>query len=817
MLEDFRQDAAYAVRSLRRTPAFTAVAVITLALGIGANAAIFSVINSVLLRPLPYRDADRVVFVWSVRNGSPDTMTPGRFLDFRERMTSVAAMAAICQFSMTLTGGGMPEEVPASSVSSTFFDVLAARPLLGEPFHGGTANPRDVVLSHGLWLRRFGGDPAIVGREITLNGSARRVAAVMREDFGWPAITTSPGRAAGPEIWIPGAAHDIPRTPSDNPAEDLSGNRGLGILRIVARLHDGVTLEQAQVESESVARHLEADYPDTDRNRGAVVVPLRTQFFGTVTQPLLVLFGAVGFVLAIACANVASLLLGRASARQREMAVRLALGAGRGRVMRQLLTEASVLAACGGAAGVLLAYWANLWVVHLNPGDVLRLSDTRIDPAVLVFSLVVALATGLLFGIVPAWQASRSLPATQLKDDGIRGSSSGRSRTRDILVMSEVAIALVLLVGAGLMLRSFSALSHVDIGMEWKNLLTFSVSAPGGRAAGAPQRAAFYQQLLERLSALPGVTHAGAAVTLPIGGDQFSTQYLVDGQPLPAPGQEPSAGFQIASAGYFESVGMRVIAGRGFREGDTAGAPPVIAVNETLARQAWPNADPVGRRIRMGRDAADPWFTVVGVVTDIRHRGPAAPPRPELYYPLTQRSFGSMDFVVRTTGDPLALVPAIRSEVLALAPNLPVARVATMEQHMARALAQPRFMSTLIAAFGALALALAVVGIYGVMSYAVTQRTREISIRMALGAGRSRVIRMVLSRAALIAGAGIIVGVAVASALSRVLAGLLFGVSATDAATFAGAAVGLLCIALLAAAVPAVRASRISGAGVLRS
>jgi putative ABC transport system permease protein len=465
---------------------------------------------------------------------------------------------------------------------------------------------------------------------------------------------------------------------------------------------------------------------------------------------------------------------------------------------------------------LLLAYWANGWVVRLNPGDVLRLSDTRIDPAVLAFSLFVAIATGLLFGIVPAWQASRTTPGTHLKDDGARGSSSGNGRTRDILVAVEIAIALVLLVGAGLMLRSFSALSHVDTGIELKNLLTFSVSAPGGRT-GAPQRAAFYHQLLERLDALPGVTHAGAAVTLPIGGDQFSTQYLIEGQPLPVLGQEPSAGYQIASAGYFEAMGMHVVAGRAFRAGDSADAPPVVAVNETLARQAWPNTDAVGRRIRMGRAADAPWFTVIAVVSDIRHRGPAAPPRPELYYPLTQRSFGSMDFVVRTAGDPLALVPAVRSAVAGLVADLPIARVATMEQHVARALAYPKFMSTLIAAFGALAMALAVVGIYGVMSYAVAQRSREIAIRMALGAGRSNVIQMVLSRAALIAGVGIVAGLAAAAALSRVMAGLLFGVSATDLPTFAGAAIGLLCVALLAAAVPAVRASRISGGRVLRS
>lgn len=816
---DIRQDAGYAVRSLRRTPGFTAVAALTLALGIGANTAIFSVIHRVLLRPLPYRDAGRIVFLWSARDGStPDTLTPGRFVDFRERMTTLSGIAAICQFSMTLTGGGAPEQVPGSSVSSGFFDVVGAPALLGEPFHGGTADARAVVLSHGLWLRRFGGDTGIIGREITLNGTNRRVVAVMRADFGWPAINTRPGAIGGPELWIPGAAHDIPRTPADDPAEDLSANRSLGILRAVARLRDGVSVEAARREAEVVAVRLAQEHPDTDSERGALIVPLRTQFLGPLTRPLLVLLGAVGFVLAIACVNVASLLLGRATSRRRELAVRLALGARRARVMQQLLTEAVVLAAGGAAAGLLLAWWATAWLVRLNPGDVLRLSDARIDPAVFGFSLALALLTGLLFGVVPAWQAARTDPGRDLGDGGTRGSSSAAGgRTRDVLVAVEIAVALVLLVGAGLMLRSFSALARVDTGIEFRNLLTFAVSTPGGRDASAPRQVAFYQQLLERLRTLPGVTHAGAAVTLPIGGDDFSTRYLVEGRPLPVAGQEPSAGYQIASSGYFDTMGMRVLSGRGFRDGDTAAAPLVVAVNETLARQAWPGANAVGRRIRMGRDAGEPWYTVVAVVSDIRHRGPAAPPRPELFHPLGQRSFSFMAFVVRTTGDPLAVVPAVRAEVAALAPDLPISQVGTMERHIERALARPRFMSTLIAAFGALAVALAVVGIYGVMTYAVSQRAQEIAIRMALGARRGDVIRMVLTKAALLSAIGIAAGLAGAAAMTRVLAGLLFGVGATDPATFAAAAAALLGAGLLAAAVPAIRASRISGAAALRS
>ena len=818
MWTDIRHDALYAMRSLAKTPGFTAVAVLTLALGIGANTAIFSVINSVLLRPLPYRDADRIVFVWTrTQNAARAPLSPARYLDFRDRMQSLTGLAGICQFSVRLTGGGDPEQIDASSVSSSFFDVLGARPLLGDPFHAATADARAVVLSYGLWVRRFGSDRGIVGREITINGTARRVAAVMAKDFSWPAVTALPNNGGGPELWIPGAGHDIPRTPTDSPTEDLSTNRGLGILRAVARLGDGVTVEQAQREADLISARLAAEYPRTDQGRGAAVVPLRSQFFGAVTRPLGVLLGAVAFVLAIAAANVASLLLGRGVSRRKEIAVRLALGASRARVVRQLLTESVVLALAGSVAGLLLAWWAERWLVALSPGGVLRLSETSIDPVVLGFSFLVAMVTGLVFGAVPAWQVSRTSPHEDLKNGGARGSEGSRGgRTRDALVAFEVGIALVLLVGAGLLLRSFSALSSVDTGIDTRNLLTFAISAPG-RGGPPAQQSAFYDAVLSRIASLPGVTHVGAAVTLPIGGDDFSTQYIVEGQPVPAPGEEPSAGWQIVSRGYFEAIGMRIKAGRDFRPGDTPDAPGVALVNETLARQAWPGVDPVGRRMRLGRDAANPWLTVVGIVNDIRHRGPAVEPRPELYQPLTQQSFGGMAFVVRTTGNPMTVVPQVRAAVAGLSPGLPISAVATMDEHIERALSRPRFMSTLTAAFGALALALALVGIYGVMSYSVTQRAREIAIRMAVGARASDVVLMVVTKALALAGAGIVVGLAAAAWTTRVLSGLLFGVTATDAATYAIASAALLAVALLAGAVPALRATRIDGVTVLRS
>ena len=549
MWNDIVQDVSFALRSLRKTPGFAVIAIVTLALGVGANTAIFSVINSVLLRPLPYRDADRLVFVWATNGSSArGPLSPARFLDFRDGLGSVSTAAGICQFGVILTGGGPPEQLDASSVSSSFFDVLGARPLVGDVFHANTADDRAVVLSHGLWVRRFGSDPGIVGRDITINGARRQVVAVMRQDFGWPGVTGGLTGGSSPELWIPGAARDIPRTPADNPAENLSGDRNLGILRMVARLRDGVTLEQARREADVLAARLAEEYPDSDANRGAVIVPLREQFFGPVTRPLGVLLGAVGFVLAIACANVASLLLGRGTSRRREIAVRLALGATRARIVRQLLTEAVVLSIAGSVAGLWLASWAARVLVGLTPGGVLRLSDTHTDPVVLGFTLVVAIATGLVFGALPAWQVSRSSPNDDLRDGGARGSNATQGRRmRSVLVAVEIAVALMLLVGAGLLLRSFSALSAVDTGLDLRNLLTFTVAAPGGRTATPADQRAFYDQLLQGIESLPGVTRAGAAVTLPIGGDDFSTRYMIEGAPVPAPGREPSAGWQIVS------------------------------------------------------------------------------------------------------------------------------------------------------------------------------------------------------------------------------------------------------------------------------
>jgi predicted permease len=817
MWTGFRQDAIYAVRSLRKTPGFTAIAVLTLALGIGANTAIFSVINSVLLRALPYRDADRIVFVWSSRESSPrEPLTPARLLDFRDRLTSMTGMAGISQISVNLTGDGDPERLPASSVSSSFFDVLGVPAMLGNPFHAGRADDRAVVLGYGLWVRRFGSDRGIIGRQIVLNGTARTVVAVMGRDFEWPAITALPTTGTGPELWIPGAVRDLPRTPRDRADEDLSANRRAGYIRAVARLADGTTVAQAQSEAELVARRIGQEHPDTDGGRGATVVPLRAQFFGHVRQPLGILVGAVVLVLAIACANVASLLLGRATSRRTEIALRLALGASRNRIMRQLLTESVMLATMGAACGLLVAWWAQSALIRLSPAEVLRMGEARIDPVVLVFTATLAVITGILFGFIPALQASGGRTNTDLHDGGTRASGGRRSnRTREALVSVQLAVALVLLVGAMLLLRSFSVLQHVDTGIDTHNLLTFNLFLSGPHAESQSKQAAFYDEALVRIRSLPGVAAAGAAVTLPIGGDDFSASYIVDGRPAPIPGQEPSAGFQVVTPGYFAAMGIPLLSGRDFQASDDQSAPPVILINHALAQREWPGEDPIGRRMRTGADES--WMTIVGVVGDIRHRGPASPPRAEFYQPHTQRSFSFMAFVVRTTHDPAAVVRSIRSEITRLEPTQPISAVATMDEHLARSLSRPRFMSTLVAMFGMVALALSVVGIYGVMAYSVTQRTREIAIRMALGARAGAVMTMILSRTMWLTAIGVTAGLAGATAATRVLSGLLFGVAARDATVFVAAAAVLAVAALLAGAIPALRATRIQGAEALRS
>jgi putative ABC transport system permease protein len=814
MWTDVRQDVTYAIRGLRRAPAFAAVAVLTLALGIGANTAIFSVINTALLRPLPYADEGRLVFVWNMRNGIPEPLGPGRMMDVRSQATSFSGFAGISHMSFTLTGSGDPERIMGSSVASTFFDVLGARPLLGEPFHSNAADWSAVVLTHGLWVRRFGSDPSIIGRTITLNGKPRQVVAVMRPDLFWPLITARPSALPGPELWVPGGLGDIPRTAVDE-TRDMTAIRNSGYLRAIARLKPGVSFAQARAEVAAIGDRISREHPE-DGGRGVSIIPVRDNFFGPVERPLFILAGVVTFVLAIACANVAGLLLARGAARRRDLALRRALGATRVRVIRQLLTEAAVLSLAGALAGLALAWWGIGMLATLAPVDIIGGQSPHLDARVLLFSLGISILAGLAFGAVPALQLSRDALAGALGEGGTRSSGTQRAgRTRDVLVALEIAVAVVLLVGSVLFVRSFLHLARIDVGLDTHNLITFDVNLTGDRAEYQSKQVQFYEALQQRLSQVPGVRAVGAAVTLPIGGVDFATSFRPEGMAIPDAASVPRAGYQVVTPGYFAAMGIPLKAGRDVRSSDTRNAEPVVLVNEQLAREIWPGQDPIGKRMKF--DPADTaWTRVVGLVGDIRHLGPATPPRAELYQAGSQRSFPFMAFVVRTETDPRAMVPLLRRAAAELDPMLPLAGLRTMDEHLQRSLAKPLFFSTLVTVFGALAVTLALIGIYAMMAWSVSERRQEFAIRLALGARGSELVQMVLRKALILAGVGIVTGLAGARAATGLLGGMLFGIEPTDPAAFVLTAMAVALVAVVACAIPARRALRVDPLTLLR-
>src|SRR5262245_32338950 len=811
---DFRQDVTYALRGLRRAPAFAGVAVLTLALGIGANTAIFSVINTALLRPLPYGDAGRLAFLWNTRSGATEPLGPGRMLDFRSQATSFSGFAGLSHMSFTLTGTGDPERLQGSSVSSSFFDVLGARPLLGEPFHTNAADWSAVVLSHGIWVRRFGADPSIVGRTITLNGKPRQVVAVMRPDFFWPSVTARAGATIGPELWVPGGAGDVPR-PAVDETRDMTAERNTGYLRAVVRLKPGVSFDQARAEMASIGDRLSREHPK-DGGRGGTIVTVRDQFFGPVERRLFVLAGVVTFVLAIACANVAGLLLGRGAARRRDLALRRALGATRARVIRQLLTEATVLSLGGAVAGIALAWWGTSALGALAPSEFIGAQSPALDGRVLAFALGVSIACGLAFGAVPALQLSRDALAGALGEGGARSSDTRRAgRTRDVLVAIEIAAAVVLLAGSLLFVRSFRELTRVDVGLDTRNLLTFDVSLTGERAEYQAKQVQFYQALTERLSQVPGCRAVGAAVTLPIGGDDFATSYIPEGRTVVKAADALRAGYQIVTPGYVAAMGIPLVAGRDVRSSDTRDSEPIVLVNEQLAREAWPGQDPIGRRMKFSITGTT-WSRVVGVVGDIRHLGPAVPPRPEVYQADTQVSMPFMAFVVRTETDPHASIAPLRRAAAELDPMLPLAGLKTMDEHLEHALSKPKFFSSLVSAFGALAVTLALVGIYAMMAWSVSERGQEFAIRLALGARDAALVRLIVGKALLLTLTGIVAGLMAARAASGVVTGLVCGIAPTDPVTFVTTAGVIALVALVACYVPVRRALRLDPVSLLR-
>ena len=798
-IETFFQDLRYGFRSLRKKPGFTITAVIALALGIGANSAIFSVINGVLLRSLAYRNPESIVMVWerSLRGGrSQNSVSPANFLEWKKQSVSFEQLAASWDTRANLTSAGEPEEIQVQRVSADFFSVLGVPLELGRSFvreeETFGAEPV-VILGHDLWQRRFAGNPSIVGQTITISGKNCTVVGVMPPGFHFLNTQT--------KAWLP--------LQLDPTTEWRKSGR---FLRCVARLKPAVSTQQAQAEVDAIGKQLEAAYPDYNKGWGVNLVPIHEQIVGDIRPVLLVLLGAVAFVLLIACANVANLLLSRAASRQKELALRAALGAGRMRLIRQMLTESVLLALMGGAVGILLAHWGTRLLVAFAPDNIPRLQEIAIDPRVLGFTFGVSLLTGLVFGLVPALQSSRPDLNDALKE-GARGSGGGQRVVRNLFVVAEMALALVLLVGAGLMLRSFSQLHQVKTGFDAENVLTMRVQLPSAKYAEPQQRADFFKRAEERLAALPGVKSVGAINYLPLTGVATSTSFNLASKPLP-PSESPATEIRPVTPGYFTAMGIPLLRGRGFDERDGANSR-VIIINETLARKFFGGQDPIGRQLIV---TWRPQVTdeIIGVVGDIKESALEREPNSAIYWPHPREPYPFMNFVLRAAVDPASLTAAAAREIHALDPDQPVADVRTLDQVVAKSIARPRFNALLLAIFAGVALVLASVGIYGVMNYSATQRTHEIGIRMALGAKPGDILRLVVGHGMKLTLAGIALGVVASLALTRVMSNLLFGVTATDLPTFAGVSAVLTFVALLANYIPARRATRVNPVVALR-
>ncbi len=820
-MQTLLQDMRYGARMLIKQPGFTLIALLTVAFGVGANTAIFSVINAVLLRPLPYDESERLA-LYNERSPQMDGMSISwpNYTDWRAQQRVFEEMAVFNRGDYNLTGSGEPERILAGQVTASLFTTLRVRAALGRVFTADEDKPGGppvVILSHGLWQRRFAGDPQIVGKTLNFNDRGYTVIGVMPQGFRFPNRV---------EMWVPvGQLSDQPNWKQRGNHPGLYG---------VARLKPGVTIEQARADMDNIAAGLEKLYPDSNQDNRVRIMPLLENYVRDVRRALWVLFGAVGFVLLIACANIANLLLARATTRSKELAVRAALGAGRWRIVRQLLTESLLLAVAGGALGLMLATWGIDFILKTSPDAIPRAQEIGMDSRVFVFTFAVSILTGLVFGLIPAWQASKVDMHETLKEAG-RANSGGRQWLRGSLVVTEVAAALALLVGAGLLIRSFYRLHQVDPGFSYERLWSANITLPE-KKYGLEQRIEFWKQLTERLRAVPGVEAAAVASGLPLGNNGWQTSFTVEGRPAPPPGQTPFLEACAVSPDYFRAMNIPLRAGRYFTEQDTHRPPtgPLpsdigeigrywfalnsIIIDEEFARRYWPNEDAVGKRIRLGgSDPKAPLLTVVGVVGRVKMESLSGGTNyVQGYFCSLQLPFSGMTAVIKSRVEPAGLSAAVRSQIAALDPAQPIYNVRTMEQIRDESVATEKLNLTLLILFASVALVLALVGIYGVMSYAVTQRTREIGIRVALGAQSADVLRLVVGQGMLMAGAGVVVGLAMAYGLTRLMSALLFSVKPTDPPTFTAVTVLLVVVALVACWIPARRAAKVDPMVALR-
>jgi putative ABC transport system permease protein len=798
MSTDVLRDARYAIRQLMRTPGFAIVAILTLALGIGATSAIFSVVNGVLLRPLPYPEPDGVVLVNEiVPQYGRFSVAPATFLDWRKQATSFERIATFSGRNATIAAGDGPDRVASAAVSWDLFDLLKVAPSLGRSFTEAEDEPGKngvVLLSHGMWQRRFGGDPGVLGRTLSLSGEPATIIGVMPAGFYFPSRDV--------ELWQPIAL---------NPA---NATRGGHFLSVVARLKPGVSLPQASAEMKAISERLATQYPDTSANESAMVTQLSEQVVGAIRPALLTLLAAVAVVILIACANVANLLLVRASVREKEIAIRGALGAGRRRLVLQLLAESLVLAIAGGGLGLLFAYAAIPAVRTLSAGAIPRVHEVSIDGQVLAFSLGLTLLTGIVFGLAPAWYASRPGIGEVLKEGGRSSVASSGRWLRNGLMILEVALSIVLLVGAVLLLRSFNRITGVDPGFRADNVLAFRVTLPNKSYPEAHNRVTFFDGLLAKLGTATQVRSIGMVQTIPMRGD-YLLSFAIQGRPPAKPNSEPSANYRSVSPGYFRTLGIPIRQGRGFTEQDVPKSPMVAVVDEAFVNRHFPGEDPIGRGIDIG-NGSDGFYKIVGIVGSVRYEGLGSNPAPTMYVPFRQDDFSTMWIVARTDGDPAQLASAAREAVKSLDPSLPAYSMVTLASIISDSVAQRRFSMLLLGVFALIALFLAAIGLYGVVAYTVSQRTQEIGVRMAIGAQRGDVLRLIVGGGMKLALVGVAAGLASALALARLVSTMLFEVTPFDPPSYAVTAVVLLAVAALACYMPARRAMRVDPLTALR-